>query len=203
MVDQLLVALNELRSEELLKSDVEQCSAEHRACAIRFVSEIPPALLRAALAELSAHADPMDDLAEVQRDLAQVAQTVPLRKAPAPQVAAPRLRVIHDLNEESPQPDPYLLLLRRFAQAVATSDTPLSILQWAAEDPAGDILRPPAPTAVRPSVWLMFAVCALDGRSHRIDGKPLRFQVEELVNPPDAGCRFSHTFRDARVRIAT
>lgn len=169
---------------------------------IELPAEIPVALLKASLPRIEAHVNPQDDAGDVQRDLAQIAQTVPLRKAPRPPEPERRLKVVHDLEEEPPQPDPYLVLLRRFAQAVAISDEPLSILGWAARDPAGAILRAPAPTAVRPSVWLMFTVCALDGRTHRIDGRQLKFEVQEVGNAPEEGSRFSHTFRDARVRVA-
>lgn len=169
---------------------------------IELPATIPAALLKAALPKIEAHVYPQDEAGDVMRDLAQIAQTVPLRKAPRPTEPARRLKVVHDLEEEPSEPDPYLVLLRRFAQAVASSEEPLSILAWAARDPAGAILRPPAPTAVRPSVWLMFAVCALDGRTHGIEGKQLKFEVQEVGNLPEEGSRFSHTFRDARVRVA-
>jgi hypothetical protein len=163
---------------------------------------VPAALLKASMLAIAAYVDPQDDAADMRRDLAQLAQTVPLRKTHKTVEAPKRLRPVEDLNEEPPQPDPYLLLLRRFAAEVAASSESLSILGWAARHPAGAILRPPAPTAVRPSVWLMFAVCALDGRTHRIEGRPLSFVVEEVTNAPEPGCAFAHTFRDALVRVA-
>lgn len=164
--------------------------------------EIPDFLQSMALPSLRPNADPLDDDHSVQRDMAEIAEAIPARKVSRQEESVPRMRLMRDLEEPVAQPDPYLLLLRQFAVAVASAENPVSVLDWAACTPAAAILRPPATTAVRPSVWLMFTVCALDGRTHRVGGRPIAFEVEELVNAPDEGSRHSHTFRDALVRVA-
>lgn len=85
--------------------------------------------------------------------------------------------------------------------AVVQSDSPVSVLAWARSQAAAAVLRPPAPTAVRPGSWLMFVVCALNGRTVRIQNKLVAFQVEELGNPPAPGGRFVQSFRDALVQV--
>lgn len=164
-------------------------------------AQYPVALEHAALPKLRPHADPLDDDRTVRHELEQLARSLPaatqLRRRDVIAPLTPRTDV-----GEPPQPDPYLLALRSFGLAAARAQHPLSVLGWASTAPEASVLRPPAATAVRPSVWLMFTICALDGRSHSLGGRPVRFAVDPVRNLPAPGERLPHTFRDALVRVA-
>lgn len=163
--------------------------------------KIPPALLRAAPLALRPHPEPFDDDRAVREELARLSQSIPLRPAAAPPPAG-RVKREQDPEQEVSEPDPHHLLLRRFAQAVVQAGEPVSVLQWAARAPEARILRSPSPTALPPSAWLLFTVCAMDGRTQRIGSRQVRFQVDEVANDALPGARWSHTFRDALVRVA-
>ncbi|MEJ8837760.1 hypothetical protein [Ramlibacter sp. AN1133] len=164
--------------------------------------QIPDVLLATALAHrLRAHVDPQDDFAEVRKDVELIVQSLPPRKVAREPEPPKRMAVVREEQGE-PVLDAYAEALHRLKLQVLDAATPISLVQWHAQDAAAAALRPPASTGLRPASWLMLAICALEDRPHRLRGAEIRFQVDLLMNPPQPGRRLATTFRDAMVQVA-
>jgi hypothetical protein len=171
---------------------------------IELPDDIPPALLRAALPRLRPHVEPQDMDSSVRNDMEHLVAALPPRKVVREKQEAPRQLLVRDEPQDGQQQpaDPYASALQKLKASIVASTEPVSLITWHAVEPAATGLRTPAATALRPAVWLMLAVCALEDRPHRLQGEELRFQVDLMMNPAPAGRRLSSTFRDAMVRVA-
>lgn len=165
--------------------------------------KLPDALLYAFLGALKPHADPNDTDENVAQDMELAVLTLPPPKA----ARQPVERVVQYVSkdeggstpEEEASVDPYLQVLAPLKLTILQAAEPVSLLKWQREHAAAEMLRAPAATELRAENWLMFAVWALEGRPHRVEGREVWFDVDLVHNAPAPGQRDVHSFRDAVV----
>ncbi|MCY1165262.1 hypothetical protein D9M73_51650 [compost metagenome] len=141
--------------------------------------EIPDFLMAASLPAIAAHVEPLDTDTQIFDEMQKQAAALPAKQVEPELQEVKRYTRVIDPPYEQKLSDA-AIALERLVQAVQTSPSEMSLMEWRLTDDKAQ--------SVEPHVWLVFAVMGLRG---------LKLPVSLVNNGARAGERFAHSFGDA------
>ena len=147
---------------------------------VELSGHIPDFLLAASIPALRPNIDLLDTEYSMQKEMEDLARSLPPMKAPAPDPEPPQRhkRIRHEAKPV--QIPPASIALSRLTKDLQAADKGISLCEWQLTDTDA--------MTMSSAVWLVFSLMAL-----RSDG----YQVNMVFDPPRPGERRSHTFNDA------
>lgn len=147
--------------------------------------DIPDFLMAASLPAIAAHVEPLDTDAQIFDEMQKLATALPAKQIELEPLEVKRYTRVIDPPYEQKLSDA-AIALERLVQAVQTSASEMSLMEWRLTD---DMAQ-----SVEPHIWLVFAVMGLRGR---------KLPVSLVNKGARPGERFAHSFGDAIAHPAT